>query len=66
MSVVAGNYGAILTNGVGQAPPAAPDSVEVLTEGWFAGFDDYAAITLIYPGDGMSVPNQPIVFAWTE
>ena len=39
MAVAAGNYGAILTNGVGQAPPAAPDSVEVLTEGWFAGFD---------------------------
>jgi hypothetical protein len=39
MAVAAGNYGAILTNGVGQAPPAAPDFVEFLTEGWFAGLD---------------------------
>lgn len=39
MAVSAGNYGAILSNGAGREPSGAPDAVEVLTEGWFAGID---------------------------
>lgn len=37
MAAAAGNFGSILSNGVGQYPAATPDFVEVLTAGWFAG-----------------------------
>lgn len=62
MSIVAGNYGSILTNGAGRLPSGDPDYLEVMTEGWFSG--GILSPLLVSPiNNGIDI-TSPITFVW--
>lgn len=60
MGIVAGNFGAILSNGAGEYLSGIPSYLEFMTEGWFT----LSGPTSISPLNHATGVDSPITFVW--